>query len=277
MKKSADKILGDAVSKMFVTIMAIITLFPFVYMILTSLMTFQEATSIPPTLIPADPQFGNYAKALRQAPFARYFANTIIVASCSTLGTVINCILAAFALVKLQFQGKKVLLMGMAALMMVPYEVTVFTNYQTIAQLGWLNSYQALIVPSLASIFYTFYLKEYLSSIPISYYKAAKVDGCTDLEFIARILIPLAKPALFTMSILSFISGWNSFLWPILVTNDTDMRLLSNGLTAFATESGSDVQLQMAASAISVIPIMIIYVMFRKQIIRGVVKSGVKG
>lgn len=277
MKKSADRILGDAISKMFVTIMAIITLFPFVYMILTSLMTFQEATSIPPTLIPADPQFGNYAKALRQAPFARYFANTIIVASCSTLGTVINCILAAFALVKLQFQGKKVLLMGMAALMMVPYEVTVFTNYQTIAQLGWLNSYQALIVPSLASIFYTFYLKEYLSSIPISYYKAAKVDGCTDLEFIARILIPLAKPALFTMSILSFISGWNSFLWPILVTNDTNMRLLSNGLTAFATESGSDVQLQMAASAISVIPIMIIYVMFRKQIIRGVVKSGVKG
>ncbi|WP_305767055.1 carbohydrate ABC transporter permease [Candidatus Epulonipiscium viviparus] len=277
MKKSADRILGDAVSKMFVTIMAIITLFPFVYMILTSLMTFQEATSIPPTLIPADPQFGNYAEALRQAPFARYFANTIIVASCSTLGTVINCILAAFALVKLQFQGKKVLLMGMAALMMVPYEVTVFTNYQTIAQLGWLNSYQALIVPSLASIFYTFYLKEYLSSIPISYYKAAKVDGCTDLEFIARILIPLAKPALFTMSILSFISGWNSFLWPILVTNDTSMRLLSNGLTAFATESGSDVQLQMAASAISVIPIVIIYVMFRKQIIRGVVKSGVKG
>lgn len=277
MKKSADRILGDAISKMFVTIMAIITLFPFVYMILTSLMTFQEATSIPPTLIPADPQFGNYAEALRQAPFARYFANTIIVASCSTLGTVINCILAAFALVKLQFQGKKVLLMGMAALMMVPYEVTVFTNYQTIAQLGWLNSYQALIVPSLASIFYTFYLKEYLSSIPISYYKAAKVDGCTDLEFIARILIPLAKPALFTMSILSFISGWNSFLWPILVTNDTSMRLLSNGLTAFATESGSDVQLQMAASAISVIPIVIIYVMFRKQIIRGVVKSGVKG
>ena len=165
----------------------------------------------------------------------------------------------------------------MAALLMVPYEVTVFTNYQTIAQLGLLDTYTALIVPSLASIFYIFYLKEYLSSIPISYYKAAKVDGCSDLEFINRILVPLAKPALFTMGILSFISGWNSFLWPILVTNTKEMRLLSNGLSAFATESGTNVQLQMAASTIAIVPILILYLIFRKQIIRGVVKSGVKG
>ncbi|ONI44958.1 sugar ABC transporter permease [Candidatus Epulonipiscioides gigas] len=269
--------IGSFISKLFVVIMAIITLFPFVYMILASLMTFQEATSIPPTLIPSELQFNNYAEALKQAPFGRYFLNTVLVATLSTCGTLITCILSAFALVKLQFKGKGILLIGMAALLMVPYEVTVFTNYQTIAQLGWLNSYQALIVPSLASIFYTFYLKNYLTSIPISYYKAAKVDGCGDLEFIIRILIPLAKPALFTMSILSFISGWNSFLWPILVTNDTKMRLLSNGLSSFATESGTNVQLQMAASALSIVPILIIYLVFRKQIIRGVVRSGVKG
>lgn len=264
-------------SKTFIVLMAIITLFPFVYMILSSLMTYQEATSIPPTLFPKEFQWNNFSLAMEQAPFVRYFFNTIFVSGISTIGTVITSILASFALVKLEFKYKNVLVLGMAALLMVPYEVTVFTNYKTIAQLGLLDTYTALIIPSLASVFYIFYLKEYLTSIPISYYKAAKVDGCSDLEFVKRILIPLAKPALFTMGILSFINGWNSFLWPILVTNSKEMRLLSNGLSSFATESGTNVQLQMAASTIAIVPILILYLIFRKQIIRGVVKSGVKG
>ena len=211
-------------SKTFIVIMSLITLFPFVYMILSSLMTFQEATSIPPTFIPKEFQWENFKLAMEQAPFVRYFFNTIIVAGLSTIGTLITSILAAFALVKLEFKYKNILVMSMAALLMVPYEVTVFTNYQTIANLGLLNTYTALILPSLASIFYIFYLKNYLTSIPLSYYKAAKVDGCGDLEFIRRILIPLAKPSLFTMGILTFINGWNSFLWPILVTNNKEMR-----------------------------------------------------
>lgn len=261
----------------FIIVMAFVTLFPFVYMILASLMTFQEATSIPPTLIPAKFQWENFTTALAQAPFGRYFFNTVFVAGVSTLGTLITSVLAAFALVKLEFKFKNIILIGMIALLMVPYEVVVFTNYQTIAKFGLLDTYQALILPSLASVFYIFYLKEYLTSIPLSYYKAAKVDGCGDLEFIWKILIPMGKPALFTMGILSFINGWNAFLWPILVTNSKEMRLLSNGLSLFATESGTSVHLQMAASTLTIVPILIIYFIFRKQIIRGVVKSGVKG
>ena len=268
---------NSVLSKTFIVLMAIITLFPFVYMILSSLMTYQEATSIPPTLFPKELQWNNFAEAMEQAPFIRYFFNTIIVAGISTIGTVITTILASFALVQLEFKYKNALILGMAALLMVPYEVTVFTNYQTIAQLVLLDTYAALILPSLASVFYIFYLKEYLSSVPSSYYKAAKVNGCSDLEFVKRILLPLAKPALFTMGILSFIGGWNSFLWPILVTNSKEMRLLSNGLSSFATESGTNVQLQMAASTIAIVPILVLYLIFRKQIIRGVVKSGVKG
>lgn len=267
----------NIISKIFIVIMAIITLFPFVYMILSSFMTFQEATSIPPTLFPKKFQWENFKLAMQQAPFVRYFFNTIFVSLVSTLGVVVTSVLSAFALVQLEFKGKRIVIMVMASLLMVPYEVTVFTNYQTIARLGLLDTYTALILPSLASIFYIFYLNNYLVSIPASYYKAAKVDGCSDLEFIMRILVPLAKPALFTMSILSFISGWNSFLWPILVTNTKEMRLLSNGLSSFATESGTNVQLQMAASTIAIVPILILYLIFRKQIIRGVVKSGVKG
>lgn len=268
---------NSVLSKTFIGLMAIITLFPFVYMILSSLMTYQEATSIPPTLFPKELQWNNFKLAMEQAPFVRYFFNTVFVSGLSTIGTILTSILAGFALVKLEFKYKNVLVLGMAALLMVPYEVTIFTNYQTIAQLGLLDTYTALIIPSLASVFYIFYLKGYLTSIPISYYKAAKVDGCSDLEFIRRILVPLAKPALFTMGILSFISGWNSFLWPILVTNSKEMRLLSNGLSSFATESGTNVHLQMAASTIAIVPILILYLIFRKQIIRGVVKSGVKG
>lgn len=271
------KTVNTAISKIFIVIMAFVTLFPFVYMILASLMTYQEATSIPPTIIPADPQWGNFAEAMEQAPFGRYFLNTVFVAAITTLGTIATSVLAAFAFVKLEFKFKNALLMAMIALLMVPYEVTVFTNYQTIIKLGLLDSYTALILPSLASVFYIFYLKEYLTSIPISYYKAAKVDGCGDMEFIRRILIPLAKPSLVTMGILSFINGWNAFLWPILVTNSKEMRLISNGLSSFATESGTKVQLQMAASTLTIVPILIIYLIFRKQIIRGVVKSGVKG
>ena len=165
----------------------------------------------------------------------------------------------------------------MAALLMVPYEITVFTNYQTIAKLGMLDTYWALIIPHMASIFYIFYLKGYLESMPLSYYKAAKVDGASDLEFIIKILVPISKPALFTMGILSFISGWNSFLWPILVTNSRNMRLISNGLSAFSSESGTAVQLQMAASTITIIPIFVLYFIFRNQIMRGVSRSGLKG
>ena len=262
---------SSILEKIFVVIMALITLFPFVYMILSSLMTFQEATSVPPTLFPKSFQWQNFREAMKQAPFARYFLNTIFVAGISTLGTLITSVLAAFALVKNILSG------ALVTLLMVPYEVTVFTNYQTIARLGLLDTYTALIVPSLASVFYIFYLRGYVSSIPMSYYKAAKVDGCSDLEFITRILVPLIKPSLFTMGILSFIGGWNSFLWPILVTNSKEMRLLSNGLSAFATESGTNVQLQMAASTIAIVPILIIYLIFRKEIIKGVASSGIKG
>lgn len=264
-------------SYIFVIIMAIITLFPFVYMISSSLMTFQEATSIPPTLVPASPQFQNYAQALKIAPFNKYFLNTIFVTGINTLGTIFTTLLAAFAINFMDFRFKKTLQMFFIALLMIPFEVVIFTNYNTIAKLGLLNTYAALILPFMASVFYIFYLKEYMTSIPQAYYKAAKVDGCGDFEFIRKILFPLSKSALFTIGLLNFISGWNSFLWPILVTNSKEMRMISNGLSSFTTEAGTQVHLLMAASTITILPILILYLIFRKQIIKGVSRSGLKG
>lgn len=264
-------------SLILVIFLAIITVFPFIYMVLAGLMTYQEATSIPPTMIPEVFQFSNYLKVFEQAPFIRYFFNTVFVAGVTTITTLVTAVLAAFALVKLEFKHKNLVLFVLVSLLMVPYESIVFTNYHTIAKMGLLNTYAALIIPSMTSIFYIYYLVGYLKSIPISYYRAAKIDGASDLEFIYKIMIPLSKPALVTVGILSFISSWNSFLWPLLVTNEKKYRLLNNGLAAFTTESGSDVHLQMAAATLTIIPVILIYLVFRKEIIRGVAKNGIKG
>lgn len=261
----------------FIIFMAIVTIFPFVYMLLSSLMTFQESTSIPPKLFPAVLQFGNYLEVLDKAPFARYFFNTTLVSTVTTIGVLITATLASFALVKLEFKYKNTVMFLLISLLMIPYEAIIFTNYQTIAKLQLLDSYIALILPFIGSVFYMYYLKEYLTSIPISYYRAAKIDGCGDIEFIWKVLLPIMRPALVTVGILCFISSWNSFLWPLLVTNNTSMRLLNNGLSAFATESGSQVQLQMAASTITIVPVLILYFIFRRQIINGVSKNGIKG
>jgi multiple sugar transport system permease protein len=268
---------STAAIHVFIIIMALITIFPFAYMLSGSFMSYQEATSIPPIMLPHTLRWSNFAEAMRQAPFARYFFNTILVSAVSTLGTIVTTVLASFALVRLKFRGKRILFDAMVALLMVPYEVVVFTNYRTIAQLELIDTYWALILPSLASVFYIFYLQQYLVAVPDTYYNAAKVDGCGDLEFIWKVMVPMSRPALFTMGLLLFIQGWNSFLWPILVTNSTDMRLIGNGLSAFATESGTAVQLQMAASAITIIPILVLYVIFHKQIIEGVSRNGIKG
>lgn len=268
---------GDFLALIFMIVMVIVTVFPFVYMVLASLMTYSEATSSPPTFIPETFQWSNYKEVFEKAPFLRYFANTIFVSLMITLATLLTVILASFALTSLEFKHKNAVIGLFVMLLMVPYEAIVFTNYQTILDWNLINTYVALIIPFTTSIFYIYYMYNYMKSLSPAYYKAAKIDGASDLEYIRRIMIPMAKPALTTVGILTFISSWNSFLWPLLVTNDKNYRLLSNGLSAFSTESGSEVHLQMAAATITVIPIILIYLVFRKEIIRGVSQGGVKG
>lgn len=264
-------------SYIFIVLMAVITLFPFFYMISSSLMTFQEVTSIPPKLVGDAPQFNNYSEAMKVAPFGRYFLNTVFVTIINTLGTLTTTTLAAFAINFLNFKYKKLLEAILLSLLMIPFEIIVFTNFRTIAKLSLLDTYWALILPFMASVFYIIYLRQFLHSIPMDYYNAAKVDGASDFEFIRRVMIPLSKSTLFTIGLLNFIAGWNSFLWPLLVTNTKNMRMISNGLSAFATEAGSYIHLQMAASTITILPILILYFIFRKQILEGVSYGGLKG
>ncbi|MBD5430698.1 carbohydrate ABC transporter permease [Lactobacillus sp.] len=260
----------------FIAIFAIITVFPFIYMILGGLMSYQETTTIPPTIIPKSFNWSNYQKVFEQAPFARYFLNTFITATVTTVVTFFTSILGAFAMTSLKFKGKGFVQLVLLSLLMVPGEAIIFTNYNTIAQMGLLNTYLGLVLPFLTSIFYMYYLQSYFTAISPTIYKAAKIDGASDWEYVWKILVPMSKGGLITVALLSFISGWNSFLWPLLVTNEDNMRLLNNGLSAFASDAGAQTQLQLAAATLTVLPVLIIYFIFRKQIINGVVRNDLK-
>ncbi|MDC7125506.1 MAG: carbohydrate ABC transporter permease [Spirochaetales bacterium] len=252
-------------------------LLPFVWMILTSLKSLQEAISVPPVWFPSKPLWSNYQKALSVAPFGRYFLNTVIVSSVNTVLTIIVTILAAFSFARLKFVGKNLLFTLILASMMVPGEMLIIQNYVTVAKLGWIDSYAALIVPWIASPFYIFLLRQYFMQIPDQLYYAARVDGCRDFKYLWKVMVPNAKNTIVTIGILNFVASWNAFLWPLLVTNKERMRVLTIGLTEFTNEAGSDVHLQMAAATFIILPMIIVYIILRPYIIEGVSRSGIKG
>lgn len=255
---------------------ALFTLLPFIWMVSSSLKTPSEIISIPPTLFPEVPQWSNYAEAWKTAPFLRYFANTLIVTTFSTLGVVATAILSAFAFSRLNFYGKRIIFAMFLATLMIPGEMLIITNFLTVTKLQWIDKYQAMIVPYLSNVFYIYLLTQFFSQVPDSLYLAAKVDKCSDFKFMMKIMVPMNKSCITTIAILNIIGCWNAFLWPLLVTNKENMRVISNGLVRFQTEAGSNYELIMCASCIMVMPIIIVYLFLRKYIIEGVTQSGLK-
>lgn len=255
---------------------ALFTLLPFLWMIFSSLKTPAEIISIPPTLLPSQPQWSNYAEAWKAAPFPRYFFNTLIVTFFSTIGVLATAILSAFAFSRLNFPGKKLVFSLFLATLMIPGEMLIITNFITITKLKWIDTYQAMIVPYMSNVFYIYLLTQFFMQVPESLYLAAKVDKCSDFKYMMKIMVPMNKSAITTIAILNIIGCWNSFLWPLLVTNNVNMRVISNGLVRFQTEAGSNYELIMAASCIMVMPIIIVYLFLRKYIIEGVTQSGLK-
>ena len=252
-------------------------LLPFVWMLLTSLKTLQESIAVPPVWLPVKPQWGNYEKAFTVAPFAVYFRNTLISASVNTVLTSFVTVHASVAFARLKFLGKNALFSILLATMMVPGEILIIQNYVTVAALGWIDTFAALIIPWIASPFYIFLLRQYFLQIPEQLYYAARVDGCGDFKYLWRIMVPNAKNAVVTIAILNFVASWNAFLWPLLVTNKERMRVLTLGLTEFTNEAGSEVHLQMAAATFIILPMVILYLVLRPYIIEGVSRSGIKG
>lgn len=256
---------------------ALTMLLPFYWMASTSLKTSGQALAMPPDFFPWPLQWGNYQKAFSEAPFGIYFVNSIIVATLTTIGEVITSILASFAFARLNFWGKDVLFTLLLGTMMIPFELLIIPNFVTLSNFGWIDTYMALIIPWLASIFSVFLLKQRFETIGDELYYAAKVDGASDWKFLWQILVPMSKSAIVTIAILKALSSWNVFLWPLLVTNSDEMRTLPVGLQAFTQEAETNFELLMAGSTFVILPVIIFYLIFQKQIISGVGQSGTKG
>ncbi|WP_025729278.1 carbohydrate ABC transporter permease [Atopobacter phocae] len=259
------------------TLGALTMLLPFFWMVSTSIKSAGEALQMPPIWIPEIIRISNYQEALEAAPFGRYFLNSLFVTSLTTSGEIVTSILAAFAFSRLKFYGKNVLFTLILATMMVPGELLLISNYVTLSRFGWINTYLALIVPWLASVFSVFTLKQAFEGIPNEIYYAAKVDGCSDFRYLWTVMVPLAKSSIVAVTILKVIGSWNSFMWPLVVTNDQSLRTLPVGLQAFTTEAGTQFELLMAASTIVIFPMIIVYIFLQKYIIQGIAKSGLKG
>ena len=275
------KIVVQALLYIFLFIMALIVIFPFYFMIISSLKTMEEYRQAVPTLIPHYFDFKNYVDVFTSEDLllGRLFLNTLYVGVVSTLLSLVITVLSAFAFARLEFKGKNALFAALLATMMIPGELFTITNYQTVNTFGWMKTYTVLIVPFLVSVFYIYLLKQNFMQIPNELYLAAKVDGTKDLKYLWKVMIPLALPTLISITILKMMGAWNSYMWPRLVANDDAHRLITNGLrTAFTDASGvTDIPVQMAAVAVVSLPLFLVFVFLRKYIMKGVSRSGIKG
>ncbi len=257
---------------------AVIMVFPFYWMISSALKTRLEVSLFPPRFTPSKwLNFENFRLAFNTAPFARYFINSVVVCFFSVLIVTVTTILASFAFSRLKFPGRELIFSALLSMMMLPFEMLVITNYSTIIRVGLNDTLGALIVPFISSIFYTYIMRNFFMSIPDSLYWSARVDGCSNWRYLWKVMVPIARPSLVTVILLNALASWNSFMWPLLVIKSTNNRTLPFGLYAFTTEGGTYQELIMAASTVTVLPMIILFLFARKQILRGVARGGLKG
>jgi len=220
--------------------------------------------------------FMNYVRVFQKVPLARYFMNTVIVALLTLIGVLITSALSAYAFARMRFVGRDVLFYFFISMMMVPEPVYLVPSYVLLNYLGWVNTYQALIVPWIANIFTVFLLRQHFKTIPQDLLDAAAIDGCSQFKMLYKIILPLAKPVIATASIFSVIGSWNSFMWPLVMTNDPELRVLQVGLSYFSQESSTQTTLLMAASAMSILPLIFIFLIAQKNIMASYTASGMK-
>ncbi len=263
----------------FLIAMAVIIIFPFYWMLISSVKSIDEYRLPVPTLFPKEVLLSNYVEAFNTAKLGTLFVNTLYVGLVSTLLSLVITVLSAFAFARLEFRGKDTLFALLLATMMIPGELFTITNYVTVNAFGWMNTFTVLIIPFLVSVFYIYLLRQNFLQIPNELYLAAKVDGTSDLKYLWKVMIPLALPTLISITILKMMGAWNSYVWPRLVANDAAHRLITNGLRNAFTDATGDVNIpvQMAAVAIVSFPLFLVFIFLRKYIMKGVSRSGIKG
>lgn len=279
-KEKRRELLMDIALYFFLVLWAIVVLFPFYWMVLTSLKSYgaYNAEYIP-QFYTLNPTLENYVTAFTSVNLAKYFLNTIIFTLATTGIMMIVTIFAAFAFARLEFKGKNLVFTLFLSLMMIPSELVVITNFVTITNAGLRNTLTGLILPSVASVFYIYLLKENFEQVPDELYKAAKVDGTSDMKYLFKVMIPICSPTIVTILILKVIECWNSFVWPRLITDDENYFLVSNGIQTIR-ESGfgrENVPAMMAAVVSVSLPLIILFLIFHKKIMQGVSRGGTKG
>ncbi len=300
-KYKRNKLISSIVTYTFLALVAISILIPFYWMILTSFKTFIQIEAIPPILFmtPDEWNLNNYSDLFVTVlsgprageplfPFFTYLKNTILISILTTAGTTVTTILSAFAFSRLNFKGRDTLFAILLATMMVPGEIFILTNFLTINKFGWysildqsyMDAILAMTIPFMISVFYIFYLRQTFKQIPNELYYAAKVDGTSDFKYLVKIMIPVAMPTIVTIIILNAMGAWSAYIWPAMVTTNDKYRLVSNGLRGAFTDTSTgrtDYGQQMAAAVLVTLPLLLVFFTFRKQIMRGVSRSGIKG
>jgi ABC-type glycerol-3-phosphate transport system permease component len=249
---------------------------PFFWMLSTSLKTPPEALRFPPTFVPQIFDFSNYTEAWKAVPFPLYFGNTIFVAFGVMILVLITSSLAAYAFARMRFPGRETIFLLFLSMMMVPMPVYLVPSYVILSKLGWVDTYYALIIPWAAHVFSIFWLRQHFRTIPNDLYDAATIDGCSRFGFLWRVMIPLSKSVLVAVSLFSLIGSWNSFMWPLVVTNSVSKRIIQVGLAYFSTEQGTQYTLMMAAATFCITPLLALFFVAQKQIISSFARSGLK-
>lgn len=282
MKKTMDKktIVTKTITYTLLILWALVVLFPFYWMVLTSFKSYSAYNSeYIPKFFTLSPTLQNYVDAFTAVPLGRYFLNTVLFTVVTTALMLVVIILAAFAFARLDFRGKNVAFVIFLSLMMIPNELVIITNFVTITNLNLRNSFPGLILPSVTSVFYIYLLKENFEQIGDTLYYAAKVDGTSDIKYLLKVLIPISKPTLITITILKVIECWNSYVWPRLITDDENYFLVSNGIQEIR-ENGfgrENIPAMMAAVVVISLPLIVLFLLFRKKVMEGVSRGGTKG
>ena len=255
-------------------VLALLTLFPFLWMLVTALKSSSEVFEWPIVLMPRNPQWGNFAEAWSRQPFMRFFQNTVFITIGTTVLTLFTSSTAGFAFAKYEFRGKRILFLIILMMLMLPPQVTLIPTFLMARNLGLVNTYVGLLIPGITSVFGIFMIRQYLQSIPDELIDAARIDGCNDWNIYTMIILPLILPALAVLTIFTFTSSWNSFLWPLIIATSSDMYTLQVGIAFFSGQTGTEYQLMMAVAVVSMLPVILIYVLFQRYFVASEALAG---
>ncbi|WP_353114036.1 carbohydrate ABC transporter permease [Microbacterium sp.] len=255
----------------------IVMVLPFVYQVLATFMTNDQITSVPPTLWPTTWSLDNYAGVFAQIPFLTQMMNTAIIAVSTTVLTLILCALGGYAFARMRFAGKNLLFSIVLSMLMVPGTLLLIPQYQIVQQLGWLNTFPGIVVPGLVNAFGIFMMRQFFLGLPKELEEAARIDGANPFQIFWRVMLPLAKPGLSALAILTMLASWSSLLWPLVVVNTQDMMPLSVGLASFTGEHGAEYPTMLAAALMAMLPIMVLFLVMHRRVMEGIAFSGLKG